>query len=116
MPSISKQPNRAYPSIPEITEDLESHTIALQAIKDALQTHERRDNNFLKSFIRFEELVELGIIDNLGEFALSIPLYTVANVTTTRIYDADATTLAELADVVGTLIADLKSISLALSS
>lgn len=72
MPSISTQPNRAYPSIPEITEDSVSHTVALQAIKDALQTHERRDNNFLKSFIRFEELVDLGIIDVNGDFILGL--------------------------------------------
>lgn len=72
MPSISTQPNRAYPSIPEITEDSVSHTIALQAIKDALQTHERRDNNFLKSFVRFEELVDLSIINVEGDFVLRL--------------------------------------------
>lgn len=35
--------------------------------------------------------------------------YTVTNGTTDRTYDADATTVNELADVVGTLIADLKA-------
>jgi hypothetical protein len=35
--------------------------------------------------------------------------YTPTNVTTDRAYDADATTLAEVADVLGTLIADLKT-------
>lgn len=35
--------------------------------------------------------------------------YSTSNVTTTRIFDADATTLAELADVVGTLIEDMKA-------
>lgn len=35
--------------------------------------------------------------------------YTVTNVTTDRTYDADATTVDELGDVLGTLIADLKS-------
>lgn len=70
MPSISTQPNRFYPNIPEISQDSESHALALQVIKDALQTHERRDTNYLKSFIRFEELVELGIIDDSGEFVL----------------------------------------------
>jgi hypothetical protein len=34
--------------------------------------------------------------------------YTASNVTTDRSYDADATTVNELADVLGTLIADLK--------
>lgn len=35
--------------------------------------------------------------------------YTPSNVTTTRTFDADATTVAELADVVGTLIEDMKN-------
>ena len=35
--------------------------------------------------------------------------YTTSNVTTDRTYDANATTLDELADIVGTLIADLKT-------
>jgi len=73
MPSLSTQPNRAYPSIPNVDDSIESHTFAIQAIKDALTTHERRDNNFLKSFIRFEELVDLGIIDNSGDFILNLP-------------------------------------------
>lgn len=38
--------------------------------------------------------------------------YTVTNLTTDRVLDANATTLDELADVVGTLITDLKSIGL----
>lgn len=35
--------------------------------------------------------------------------YTTTNVTTDRTYDANATTTDELADVLGTLIADLKT-------
>ncbi len=38
--------------------------------------------------------------------------YTPTNVSTDRSYDANATTIDELADVLGTLIADLKSIGL----
>ncbi len=38
--------------------------------------------------------------------------YTPTNVSTDRAYDADATTVDELADVLGTLIADLQSIGL----
>ena len=38
--------------------------------------------------------------------------YTPTNVTTDRSYDADATTVAELADVLGTLIADLQAYGL----
>lgn len=35
--------------------------------------------------------------------------YSVSNLTTDREYDADSTTTAELADVLGTLITDLKA-------
>ena len=41
--------------------------------------------------------------------AASLQNYTVANVTEDRALDADATTLAEIADVLGTLITDLKN-------
>jgi hypothetical protein len=40
------------------------------------------------------------------------PTYTITNVTTDRAYDANATTLDEIADVLGTLIADLHSLGL----
>ncbi len=39
----------------------------------------------------------------------SAETYSVTNLVTDRTYDADATTLAELADVLGTLIADLRA-------
>jgi hypothetical protein len=38
--------------------------------------------------------------------------YTPSNVTTDRSYDANATTLDEVADVLGTLIADLQNVGL----
>jgi len=38
-----------------------------------------------------------------------VAAYTVSNVTTDRAYDADATSTAELADILGTLLADLKT-------
>lgn len=42
--------------------------------------------------------------------AVQPPAYTPINVVTDRAYDADSTTTAELADVLGTLIADLQSL------
>lgn len=39
----------------------------------------------------------------------SQPTYTVSNVTTDRTYDANSTSLDEIADVLGTLIADLRA-------
>ena len=44
--------------------------------------------------------------------AVQSAAYTVINALTDRAYDADSTTLDELADVVGTLVADLQSIGL----
>jgi hypothetical protein len=47
------------------------------------------------------------------EFIATSPAtYTATNVTTDRSFDADATTLDEIADVVGTLIADLRTLKL----
>lgn len=40
---------------------------------------------------------------------LPVETYTPTNVTTDRSYDADSTTVAELGDVLGTLIADLQT-------
>jgi hypothetical protein len=52
-----------------------------------------------------------GTIAYLSDFDTG-QIYTPSNVTTTRTFDADATTLAELADVVGTMIADLQGINI----
>lgn len=70
MPALSTKPNRFYPSIPAITGDAATHESSLRVIREAIETHERRNNNYLKSFIRFEELVELGIINSSGEYVL----------------------------------------------
>lgn len=55
-----------------------------------------------------QRLYEIGIDLNAAPTATT-STYTPTNVTTDRTYDADATTTAELADVLGTLIADLQS-------
>ena len=49
-------------------------------------------------------VIQLGSVSKGGSFG-----YAPTNVTTDRAYDANATTLDEVADVLGTLIADLKS-------
>lgn len=46
-------------------------------------------------------------LDNINDPALRT--YLATNVTTDRAYDANATTIDELADVLGTLIADLRA-------
>ena len=55
-------------------------------------------------------LEEVERVINLLLANRSAGAYTVTNVSTDRTYDANATTVDELADVLGTLIADLKSI------
>lgn len=44
----------------------------------------------------------------IAAITAAVEAYTVTNVTVDRDYDADSTTTAELADVLGTLIADLQ--------
>ena len=62
MSQISFKPNKAYPSIPTVGETLESHSRALEAIREAVQIHERRTKDHLDSFVRVSELVDLGLI------------------------------------------------------
>lgn len=63
---LSTKPNRFYPNIPAATQDLASLQNSVEQIRAAMLTHERRDNNYQKSFVRFEELVALGLIDSDG--------------------------------------------------
>ena len=63
MSQIVLGPNRAYPAIPTVGNELESHSRALEAIVEALQIHERRTANTLDSFVRVGELQTLGLID-----------------------------------------------------
>ncbi|KKM84078.1 hypothetical protein LCGC14_1302900, partial [marine sediment metagenome] len=72
MPNIKTTPTGAYPSIPDVGDTLESHGEAIQAIADSLQTAITRGQDYLESFITFQELVTLGIIDERGEFVLSM--------------------------------------------
>lgn len=73
MAGISFKPNKAYPSIPTITGDLDSHTHALNAIAESVDIHERRTNNYLDSFVRVQELVDLGLIELNGDVFESLP-------------------------------------------
>lgn len=56
-----------------------------------------------------------ALIDRLDQILLSLSRpaeygYTTSNVTTDRVIDADSTTLAEVADVLCTLINDMKAV------
>lgn len=48
-------------------------------------------------------------VENVANATTAVQTYTATNVTTDRSFDADTVAVAELADVVGTLIADLRS-------
>lgn len=58
--------NRAYPSIPQITGEVESHTFALLAMKESLEIHERRTGETLDSFVRLRELIDLDFLEIKG--------------------------------------------------
>lgn len=49
------------------------------------------------------------VLVDISDLSAPTTTYTPTNVTTDRAFDADATTVEELADVLGTLIADLKT-------
>jgi hypothetical protein len=62
------------------------------------------------AFVSFATLNEAIHFANLGLFpVVDRGAYTITNVNPDRAYDANATTLDEIADVLGTLIADLKA-------
>ena len=63
--------------------------------------------------ILFEGDPDVGV-GFFGATPFAPPTYSVTNLTTDRTYDANATSTAELADVLGTLIADLRSYGLVL--
>lgn len=54
--------SRKYPGIPTVGPDLESHTRVLEAVRDAIQIHERRTADVLSSFVRVKDLIDLGFV------------------------------------------------------
>jgi len=57
---ISFDANRQYPAIPTIDDTIESHTNALRAIRESIETHERRNPKAaLDSFVRLYELEDV---------------------------------------------------------
>jgi hypothetical protein len=62
MASTTIRTSRVYRGRPTVTDDPRSHTLALKSILEALNVHERRTSELGASFVRFEELVEIGLI------------------------------------------------------
>lgn len=67
MSSILLTASRKYPAIPTVGGDVVSHTKAIEALRDAVQTHERRTNDKLSSFVRIKELIDLGVVRLIGD-------------------------------------------------
>jgi hypothetical protein len=98
MPQLSKQPNRFYPSVIGIAEDPLSLTNALRSLKESVETHERRTPDYRKSFIRWEELVQLGIIDDDGNFILELDGGTTPGTGATELDELDDVTIVAPVD------------------
>jgi len=69
--ALSTKPNRFYPAVPAPAQDLASLQNTVEQMRSAMLTYQRSDNNYSKSFVRFEELVDLGIIDVDGNSTLT---------------------------------------------
>ena len=59
--SVTFESSKKYPSIPTIGGDTQSHSVALNLMKQALEIHERRTPDIFSSFVRVQELVDLGL-------------------------------------------------------
>ena len=69
--------NNAYPGIPTITEEPQVQLDALANIKEALEIHERRTGNSEDSFVRVQDLIDLGWIEKKGLiYAIRAPVIT----------------------------------------
>lgn len=55
-----------YPSLPQPGSDLKQHTELLRAIKEFIEIAQRQRGDPMKSFVRLEELSELGLADFAG--------------------------------------------------
>lgn len=65
--TLSTKPTRDYPAIPTVSGDTDSHTRALEALKEAVSIHERRTGSKLASFVRLGELVDIGLVSIQGD-------------------------------------------------
>lgn len=58
--------NRRYPTVPTVTADPRSHTIALQALIEGVNIGQRRSGDVNDSFVRVGELVDMDLIELTG--------------------------------------------------
>jgi hypothetical protein len=76
-------------------------------MSDELISAKATEGNLLSRLARIED--RLAQLEKNQRQPLTPPTYSATNVTTDRAYNADTVVVAELADVVGTMIADLRS-------
>lgn len=60
--SLRLKANRKYPSIPAVGDDLRNHSQVLMAIKEAMEVGKRDTPDVLSSFVRVNDLIDLGLI------------------------------------------------------
>lgn len=84
--------NRRFPSIPVVVDDARNHTQVLMAVKEALDIGQRRTGDLLNSFIRVEDLIDLGLITIEGN--------------TNAIVGADLSEIADIGDLSGAAAGD----------
>lgn len=111
----------AYPSTYYTDSDAGTALFLLQgtsAVKMSFATYNSQPINFWIGGTKRLDVTSSGVqlTGSLGFFgttpAAQPSAYTPSNVTTDRSYNANSTTLDEVADVLGTLIADLQSVGL----
>jgi hypothetical protein len=84
--------NRRFPSVPVVTDDPKNHTQVLMSVKEALDIGQRRTGDLLNSFIRVEDLIDLGLITIEGN--------------TNAIVGADLSEIADIGDLSGAATGD----------
>jgi hypothetical protein len=58
--------NRKFPNPVTVTDDPRSHTLALQQVIEALNIGQRRTKEIQSSYVRVHELVDVGLIEIVG--------------------------------------------------
>lgn len=84
--------NRRFPSIPVVVDDAKNHTQVLMAMKEALDIGQRRTGDLFNSFVRVEDLIDLGLITIEGN--------------TNAIVGADLSEIANIGDLSGSAEGD----------
>lgn len=91
--------NRKFPNPITVTDDPKSHTLALQQVIEALNIGQRRTKEINSSYVRVHELVDVGLVEIVGN------QLKLTNAGTAAVA-AGASALADLTDVDLTGLAD----------